>query len=695
MEPCVVAAAPDDGDHTGAAPPPPTGGLKRKRYAFGSTDEFEEITRLGEGAFGAVFMARHSKTGRTVAIKRLAPGPGGRAAVLREASFLQASGRDNPFVVRLLGVASRPGTGELCLVMECGGQSIRDLLRRRRPESPPLPEKTVCAVMWQLLTAAKKVHDRRIVHRDIKPGNILLSDERRVVKICDFGVAMHKAARPPYASAGTRCYMAPEMLLKKRDYNALVDTWSLGCVMAELVNGRKLFQGVAADDDTHQLCAIFDVLGVPDEKTWPWFASTRFATDVYMDAGSVARIMCRRGGLGIPEPALAEVAAHCVMGLAQLHSRGVAHLDVKPENLLANSRGEIKISDFNTSKILYGGAGERLQVSLASGTSAYFSPERFAPRARAGPQGAMAADVWGLGYEETCCLGEGSYGAVIKARHRATGQVVAIKHVSPVLGGPMAVLREAAFLDACSRDNPFVVGFHGIASRPGTKDISSLVMECGGQSLGDILLQLQAGAAGVRALALPDEATVCAIMWQLLTGVKKMHARHIIHRDIKPGNIVVSNDHKFVKICDFGLAVHMVAEPPPYEVAGTLRYMAPEMVLEKPDYDALVDTWSLGCVMAELISGRRLFDGDNDEDQLCGIFDLLGAPDETTWPWFSSTDFAANVMPELCLHRQNFLRMQFPETKLSNEGFQVLSGLLTCNPDKRLTAAAALKKPCC
>ncbi|KAJ1294248.1 hypothetical protein BS78_01G131500 [Paspalum vaginatum] len=275
MEPCVVPAAPDDAGDA----PPPTGGLKRKRYAFGSMDEFEEISRLGEGAFGAVFRARHRKTGRAVAIKRLAPALGGRAGVLREASFLEASGRDNPFVVRLLGVASRPGTGELCLVMECGGQSIRDLLRRRPPGSPPLPEKTVCAVMWQLLTATKKMHDSRIVHRDIKPANILLSDDRMVVKICDFGVAMHMAARPPYASAGTRCYMAPEMLLKKRDYNTLVDTWSLGCVMAELVTGRRLFQGVA-DDDTPQLCAIFNVLGVPDEKTWPWFSSTRFATDV-------------------------------------------------------------------------------------------------------------------------------------------------------------------------------------------------------------------------------------------------------------------------------------------------------------------------------------------------------------------------------------------------------------------------------
>jgi serine/threonine protein kinase len=72
---------------------------------------------------------------------------------------------------------------------------------------------------------------------------------------------------------------------------------------------------------------------------------------------------------------------------------------------------------------------------------------------------------------------------------------------------------------------------------------------------------------------------------------------------------------------------------------------------------------------------------------------VLGVPDESTWPWFSSTPFATEVMPELDMQAYNRLRDLFPETKLSTEGFQVLSGLLTCNPNRRLTAAAALNHP--
>ncbi|PAN39471.1 hypothetical protein PAHAL_7G245800 [Panicum hallii] len=286
-------------------------------------------------------------------------------------------------------------------------------------------------------------------------------------------------------------------------------------------------------------------------------------------------------------------------------------------------------------------------------------------------------------YEET-----GAFGTVVKARHRDTDRIVVIKRLGAAHGGPGAALREARFLEeACGGGaNPFVVGFHGVVRAPGTLDLC-LVMDCVGPSLHDVLRQLPR-----RAPPLP-EATVRAAMWQLLTAAKQMHASRIVHRDVKPQNILVGEGRSVVKICDFGLAMS-ADERPPYQPAGTLWYMAPEMLLEKPDYDTQVDIWSLGCVMAELISnGRPLFQGFHGQGQLSAIFEVLGAPDDSTWPWFSSTAFATAVMPQLDVQRENHLRELFPETKLSKEGFEVLSGLLTCNPDKRLTAAAALEHP--
>ncbi|PWZ55859.1 Cyclin-dependent kinase G-1 [Zea mays] len=291
-------------------------------------------------------------------------------------------------------------------------------------------------------------------------------------------------------------------------------------------------------------------------------------------------------------------------------------------------------------------------------------------------------------FEETCRLGAGAFGAVFKARHRATGQIVAVKCHSAADGDLTMVFREARFHEeaCCGGANPFAVSFHGVVRDPGTWK-RYLVMECMETSLHDLLHQRPRGSPPL------PEATVRAAMWQLLTGTKKMHEACIIHRDIKLQNILVGEGQSVVKICDFGLAMS-TDERLPYEPAGTLWYQAPEMLLGKPDYDTKVDVWSLGCVMAELVNnGRPLFQGSHDDGQLCAIFDVLGVPDDSTWPWFSSTPFATEVMPELDMQRNNHLRDLFPETKLSTEGFQVLSGLLTCNPNRRLTAAAALNHP--
>uniref|UniRef100_A0A8R7RDA9 [RNA-polymerase]-subunit kinase n=1 Tax=Triticum urartu TaxID=4572 RepID=A0A8R7RDA9_TRIUA len=183
-------------------------------------------------------------------------------------------------------------------------------------------------------------------------------------------------------------------------------------------------------------------------------------------------------------------------------------------------------------------------------------------------------------------------------------------------------------------------------------------------------------------------------MWQLLTAAKKMHRCHVVHRDINPANILVGGEEAgrgFVKICDLGVAMSMSEAPPYEEEAGMGEYRAPEMLLGKEDYDALVDTWSLGCVMAEMLTGERIFRAAEFISLFQRIFEVVGVPDDTTWPGFTSLPHAAP--PPLVPGQQSTLRDLFPEEVLSAEGFQVLNGLLTCNPDKRLTATAALKLP--
>ncbi|CAM0945381.1 unnamed protein product [Alopecurus aequalis] len=305
-------------------------------------------------------------------------------------------------------------------------------------------------------------------------------------------------------------------------------------------------------------------------------------------------------------------------------------------------------------------------------------------------------------YDEVTCLGKGGFGVVLKARHRSTGKTVAIKFLSSRddTEEPREVaelIREASFLEACS-GNPYVVGFEGLARHPTTGNLYIVMEFVAAPSLHTFLWERRRGPP------LP-ESTVRAFMWKLLTGAKMMHDRHVVHRDIKPANILIGQDGNLLKICDLGLAISM-SESPPYTQAGTAPYMAPEMLLHKPDYDAQVDNWSLGCVMGEMLTGKTLFHDDDDDDhqdvfndtdhivQLWSIFRVLGMPDDRTWPEFTSlplTTKARELLP--AGHKDNRLRDMFPQEKLSEQGFEVLQGLLTCNPDKRLTAAKALKHP--
>ncbi|CAL4892615.1 unnamed protein product [Urochloa decumbens] len=277
-------------------------------------------------------------------------------------------------------------------------------------------------------------------------------------------------------------------------------------------------------------------------------------------------------------------------------------------------------------------------------------------------------------YKEISLLGAGGFGVVTKACHRTTGEAVAIKrhHHHHLLSAGSddgeLLLREARMLDAC-RGVPFLVGYHGLArDRATTGELCILMEHVAGPSLRNYLRR--------RRRRLLPEPTVRAAMWRLLTCARAMHERGVIHRDIKPANIFVGGDRRTIKICDLGLAIR-TSDTPPRARAGTLAYMAPEVLLGRTDCDArAVDAWSLGCVMAELVAGqggKPVFDGGGDEvGQLWAIYEVLDMPDG---------------------HEHDVLREMFPVETLSRQGFDVLSGLLAFDAENRLTADAALRMP--
>lgn len=214
---------------------------KRRRYQFGSIYEYEKLEALGEGTYGVVVKARHLPSGDTVAVKWIRGGGPALRAVVREAGCLAAC-RGNPCVVQIRDVAADEGSGDLFLVTELVGPSLRSRLTRRFSEAGTR------ALVRQLLRGVEGIHAAGAIHRDIKPDNVLIG-AGGALKICDFGMAT--PVRPPYREecVGSLWYRSPEQLMGSRCYGPAVDVWAIGCVMVELLAGEPLFAHVDTEDD--------------------------------------------------------------------------------------------------------------------------------------------------------------------------------------------------------------------------------------------------------------------------------------------------------------------------------------------------------------------------------------------------------------------------------------------------------------
>ncbi|CAN6355847.1 unnamed protein product [Urochloa humidicola] len=300
-------------------------------------------------------------------------------------------------------------------------------------------------------------------------------------------------------------------------------------------------------------------------------------------------------------------------------------------------------------------------------------------------------------YERLGKIADGASGTVYKARDRRTGETVAIKRLRSGGGNgdgdafAAAFLREARCLEAC-RGHPSLVSLRAAHLPPHAGGDAFLVMEYAGRSLTEVLRE------DGKQRPLP-EAEARRVMRRLLEGAAAMHARGVLHRDLKPDNILLDSRGGAavaVKICDFGLSRSLTssaAGTPLTPGVATLWYRAPEVILGSGDYDAGVDTWALGCIMAELLAGAPLFPGRSEMDQLNRVFDTLGRQDMPSWPGFAKLPRAGSGICRRTRPPTSRLREMFPAAVLSAAGFEVLSGLLACRPDRRLAAAEALRCP--
>eukprot|EP00611_Tribonema_gayanum_P002020 TRINITY_DN114_c1_g1_i4.p1 TRINITY_DN114_c1_g1~~TRINITY_DN114_c1_g1_i4.p1 ORF type:complete len:369 (+),score=147.01 TRINITY_DN114_c1_g1_i4:155-1108(+) len=221
---------------------------------------------IGNGSFGVVFQATVVETGEVVAIKKVLQDKRFKNRELQIMRMLVKQAHPN--VVQLKHCFYSNGEKQddvyLNLVLEFIPETVYSVARQYQKSKQPLPMVLVRLYLYQLARALAHIHALGICHRDIKPQNLLLDPNSHVLKLCDFGSAKILVKGEPNVSyICSRYYRAPELIFGSTDYTCSIDTWSLGCVGAELLLGQPLFPG---DSGVDQLVEIIKVLGTPTRE---------------------------------------------------------------------------------------------------------------------------------------------------------------------------------------------------------------------------------------------------------------------------------------------------------------------------------------------------------------------------------------------------------------------------------------------
>ncbi|KAL8576611.1 Cyclin-dependent kinase 14 [Nucella lapillus] len=273
-------------------------------------------------------------------------------------------------------------------------------------------------------------------------------------------------------------------------------------------------------------------------------------------------------------------------------------------------------------------------------------------------------------------LGEGSYATVYKGYSSLTNQIIALKEIrlQEEEGAPFTAIREASLLKGLRHAN--IVTLHDIIH---TKETLTFVFEYVHTDLSQYLEKYPGGL---------NPYNVKLFLYQLLRGLGYCHERRILHRDIKPQNLLISEMGE-LKLADFGLAraKSIPSHTYSHEVV-TLWYRPPDILLGSTQYSTSLDIWGVGCIFAEMISGQATFPGMKDAyDQLDKIFKILGTPKEQTWegvtrlPHFNTNKFG--------LYQKQPLYCCVPKLSFAPHAAQLAARFLEMEPSKRISAAVA------
>jgi eukaryotic-like serine/threonine-protein kinase len=529
---------------------------------IGSTiSRYRVLERLGGGGAGVVYKAEDLKLGRTVALKFLSTYRSANEAdkrrFLREARA--SSVLDHPNICTVYEIDETDDERLFIAMSFCEGETLK-----RKIERGALPLLDAVHFAAQMAAGLAAAHAKGIVHRDVKPANVIVSPDGRV-KIVDFGIAkladQSRLTRDGTA-VGTAGYMAPEQI-RGEPFDVRVDVWALGVVLYEMLTGRLAFSGHTDQDRVRQILA------------------------------------------NEPEP-IVSLRAGVPADLERIVGRALAKNPAERYTRMDELRADLL------------GVAAMLGSPLASGTldpTLRDMPTPSLSGFQPGDTGSLAGRTISH-YRILEHIGGGGMGVVYRAEDLHLSRIVALKFLPPELTrDPEAKARffqEAR--TASGLDHPNICTIHEV----GEADDGRLYLAMSHYD-GEILRKkIERGPLDL------DEATDIAL--QIARGLAKAHRGGIVHRDIKPANLMVTSDG-VVKILDFGLAklAGSAAITRTGSSIGTPAYMSPEQA-RGDEVDHRTDLWSLGVVIYEMVAGRRPFRGEHESAVLYALLNEQPKP---------------------------------------------------------------------
>ncbi|MFO0590635.1 MAG: protein kinase [Polyangiaceae bacterium] len=551
--------------------------------------KYELEAQLGKGGMGDVWRARHIDLGSAVALKIMrSPFEGtleSRRRFAREARIVAKLRSDH--IVRVFDHGEEDGV--LFIAMELlEGEDLRARLRRVERISVASAVK-ICAAVGRALRVA---HVAGLVHRDLKPANIFLvrQEDGETAKVLDFGVAKVSGGTAYTVSGqllGTVVYMSPEHLRDASSVDHRADLWSLAVVLYMALTGQLPFPGSIPDV---YLALTSGDLPVPEPvgavvpglpEALDGFFQRAFAPSIerrFQTASELVEAFCRAAGEEAPAEeatlplAPGEVGAiHTKMGVLEVDSQSSTDPgadDVEPPTRRAKTTEAMLVP---TDVPPEPSSREHVRESLGK--------DRYLP----------------LGE-----LARGGMGRVEVVLDRALGRSVARKTVLDPAHIDF-LLSEAQI--GAQLEHPSIVPVYDVGLDDQGAHYTMRVVR--GQTLRDALASRRARKADAMSLA-----QLLGVVRQVCLAVDFAHSRGVIHRDLKPDNVIIGVFGE-VYVLDWGAALvsttsdlHRVCALPTPELAGTLGYMAPEQIVKGGELDARSDVFALGVVLQEVLESE-------------------------------------------------------------------------------------------